>query len=111
MRISGAGAAFLDDARRRILGTLERYGPMTVAELPRGWPVTRVVVRHLIDELMAEGEVAPSNGHAVGAHTAWRITPLGRSRLRGSDGAADRGVDRGVDRARPRGGVTPSGRA
>lgn len=89
MKLSGTGEAFLADVRWRILGALDLRGPLTVAELPRGWPVTRVVLRHVVEELVDEGAVETVSGSGVPGRAALRITPLGRSRLRGAEGAAD----------------------
>ena len=81
MKLSGAGTSLLHDVRWAVLSALDTHGPSTVAELPRRWPVTKVVVRHVVDELAAEGWVEPASGAGVRGHTGWRITPLGRSRL------------------------------
>lgn len=49
----------LAEHKELILSTLEEEGPATVAELPRRWPVTRTVLKHLVDELEREGAIVP----------------------------------------------------
>lgn len=46
-------------ARLMVLLALEA-GPRLLAELPRGWPVTRAVLRATVPTLIAEGVVAGS---------------------------------------------------
>jgi DNA-binding HxlR family transcriptional regulator len=87
MKLSETGEAFLAEARRRILWALDTRGPLSAGELPRGWPVTRVVTRHLVEELLADGEVERTDEGRVPGRTDLRITARGRSRLRGTDGA------------------------
>ena len=87
MRLSERGEALMTGARRRILRSLERGGPLPTAALPRRWPETRVLIRHLLDELARTGDVELATvGHGP---TSWRITPRGRSRLRGLEPSGD----------------------
>lgn len=89
MKLSESGEAFLAEARRRILGALDAQGPLTPSELPRSWPVTRMLIQHLVEELLAEGEVELSDESRIPGRRDLRITPRGRSRLRGVDQAGD----------------------
>ncbi|UCC24613.1 MAG: winged helix-turn-helix transcriptional regulator [Gemmatimonadales bacterium] len=48
--------ALLDAHKIRILAILEQQ-PAAAAELPRRWPMSRPLLRHLLDQLELEGEV------------------------------------------------------
>lgn len=87
MKLSESGEALLAEARTRILSALDALGPLTIGELPRGWPVTRLVVQHLVEELVAEGELELAGRGRVPGRVDVRITPRGRSRLRDGDRA------------------------
>lgn len=89
MRLSASGAVLVDTARAHILAALEMAGPMTMSELPRRWPVTRPLVRHLVETMVEEGEVERVEGTAIPGHPDLRITALGRARLRAVSVAAD----------------------
>lgn len=87
MRLSERGEAMVEAARRRVLRALEGGEALTVARLPRRWPETRVLLRHVLDELVRTGDVRSETG--TDGPPAWRITPRGRSRLRGLEPAGD----------------------
>ena len=87
MRLSREGEAMVGSARERILVALEEDGALPVGALPRRWPESRLLIRHLLDELASAGEVEP--GRPVYGRPTFRITPRGRGRLRGLDMAGD----------------------
>lgn len=89
MKLSESGEAFVSQASRSILSALDANGPLTLGELPKRWPVTRALVHYLVEELVAEGDVERIAGARVPGRRDLRITPRGRSRLRGWDGAGD----------------------
>lgn len=81
MKLSESGEAFLAEARIRILSALEEHGTLTAAELPRRWPATRVLLRHLVDELVVDGLIAIERPASVPGRSRLRLTDDGRTRL------------------------------
>lgn len=51
--LSGGGA--LATLRLSLLRTLDQFGPQTVAEIPRAWPLTREHIRRAIRSLAEDG--------------------------------------------------------
>lgn len=72
--------------RRDILRALERYGPLTAAEIPRSWPVTRQHVRDVMREMADDGLVGVTSGD-YGCRS-FRLTDLGRRCLEELDWSA-----------------------
>lgn len=83
MTIGAEAQRLLAAQKEWILAALEENGPATVAELPRRWPVTRAMVRYLVDELEREGAIVPvammRNSRALvygRTPEVWRAQPL-----------------------------------
>jgi predicted ArsR family transcriptional regulator len=86
MRLSSSGARLVGDARRQILVALQSRGPLALGELAYRWPVTRPLVKHVVEHLLENGDierVETSRSHAL------RITTRGRLSLRSGEAAAD----------------------
>jgi len=47
----------VESLRRHVLCTLTERGPLRLEEIPRAWPVLRLHVQRVLQELMAEGLV------------------------------------------------------
>jgi DNA-binding HxlR family transcriptional regulator len=77
----GRGSILLENPRARVLEELAAAGPLTLAEIPLGWPVTRPMLRGLVRELMDAGlvEVAPSR--KIPGGVAYSLTRSGRRRV------------------------------
>jgi hypothetical protein len=65
---------FMARGRTAILLAIARQGPSTAADLPRCWPLARVLVRVLLEDLQNEGLVTSGPG---GPRHAARLTPRG----------------------------------
>jgi hypothetical protein len=73
-------------ARALVFLVLE-HGPRAMPELPRAWPVTRVLLRDAIRDLLAEGLVARS---PVESRGAVGLTAVGRAHLLAATGQVRR---------------------
>jgi predicted transcriptional regulator len=72
--LSGGGA--LATLRLSLLRSLDQFGPQTVTEIPRAWPLTREHIRQAIRSLADDG-LLQLRVNGVGSRTAW-LTHLGR---------------------------------
>jgi DNA-binding transcriptional ArsR family regulator len=71
-----SGAGVLGTLRLSLLRTLDQFGPQTVTEIPRAWPVTRQHVRRAIRSLADDG-LLELRIDGSGSRTA-RLTHVGR---------------------------------
>ena len=67
-------ADFMARGRSAILLAIARQGPSAAADLPRCWPLARVLVRVLLEDLKNEGLVTSGPG---GPQHAAHLTPRG----------------------------------
>ncbi len=81
---------FMVRGRSAILLAIARQGPSAAADLPRCWPLARVLVRVLLEDLRSEGLVTSGPGEP--SHVA-RLTPRGVLEVAGIRGDLTPGVE------------------
>lgn len=81
MNTSTTSIGFMTAAKDRILEALEDRGPLTVAELPRQWPVTRETQVLLVLQLEELKLVQRIDGDRIPDQRAYQITARGRAYL------------------------------
>ena len=74
---------FFSTARMKVLTALATQGPLTVPELPRGWPITRSFVTVLAEQIVSSGLAEWSESGRVPGKAALRITKAGEAWLAG----------------------------
>lgn len=67
----------LPELAYRVMGELEDSGPTPVDEIPCRWPLTRMHLRHVVDELIDAG-VAEWIGPAGSSERRLALTETGR---------------------------------
>jgi DNA-binding HxlR family transcriptional regulator len=72
--------------RRDVLRALDRYGPLTAAEIPRSWPITRPHVRDLLRDMVTDG-LLEVTAESYGCRS-FRLSDLGRVCLEELDWSA-----------------------
>lgn len=80
MNFGPEAQALLAAHKTRILALLQQQ-PATAAELPRRWPISRPLLRHLLDQLELEGEVMVVARDRGSRARVYGINPYPRSRL------------------------------
>jgi DNA-binding HxlR family transcriptional regulator len=71
----------LENPRARVLEELAAAGPLTVAEIPLGWPFARPLLRGLVRELVDAGLVEAAPSREIPGDVAYTLTRKGRMTL------------------------------
>jgi len=102
---------FYSEARVRVLEALRDRGPLTVPELPRGWPITRAFVTVLAEQIEHSGLAEWATGGRIPGKPALRITDAGRAWLMEQGKSDDSAVQARIRPDTPRpGGPAPTPR-